>query len=141
MMADSTILVKGGGESYGEVARGRAMNELGNLLEQWANLEPGWCELRVGGSYLVGKITVDGDSVAYRAHPPFTEPHSLMRIQFSVQQAIVARKWSYELMYDATSEEYKCFIRSTRRTGYSPTTALLRAYLQALSEVMQKGQR
>lgn len=117
--------------------------EMKELLKRWAELEPGWCELRVGGSYWVGKITVDGESVAYRAHPPFTEPHSLMRTQFAVQQAIVARGWDYRLE-TYTMEGDRQYVAWVYPGGQAlgqttEAVALLSAYLKALDEVTKKG--
>lgn len=105
------------------------------LLERWNELEPGWCEARTNGSYLVGKIAVDGDAVGYRVYPPFTEHISSMRIQYAVQQAIAARGWDFEFSYDDDPRQYFCTIdgRQDCSSGDTPAAALLAAYVQALA--------
>lgn len=115
-----------------------------DLLAKWADLEPGLCELRAGGSYLVGKITVDGEEAAYRVHPPFTEPHSLMRIQYAVQQAIEARdlNWAISFLVDESEPGYggsqhtaSVFTfgkRYVREGEMSAAEAILSAYLKAV---------
>lgn len=105
------------------------------LLARWAEVEPDVCEDLYGQTIRLHLL----DDSTYSIHPIVDDlPVShLAMIQWAVQQAIVARDWSFELSYYSILGSYGAEIdidshRSVNRPGSSPTEALLTAYLRAL---------
>ena len=61
-----------------------------DLLKRWSELQADFCQRKNDGYALLDFYRV--------LLPPFDDDLSKMRIQFAVQQAIVAREWRFDLV-------------------------------------------
>jgi hypothetical protein len=105
------------------------MSEMKQLLEKWAEAEPGRC------SRGVYSYAVDG-RIVYSLRQDATEVGAEMWIQWAVQQAIIKRNLSLDIHYGATGwdvfvEGYEGFAKGKATVA----EALLEAYLDAIEEV------
>lgn len=104
------------------------------LLEKWAKLEPGRCK-QVADYYIVDS------RIVYLLRQDTLEIDAGMRIQWAVQQAIVARGWAFELKYNASCPDprnpYDATVDSNKSGGWGFgnngfVAPLLEAYLNTL---------
>lgn len=106
------------------------------LLKRWAELEPDRCRQKLAEMALEGFVFNLNDCWNLIHSKKANEADSLMRIQWAVQQAIVARGWRWNLeCYPLTGICEGMILISLSyvlRRGDDPATALLTAYLAAL---------
>jgi hypothetical protein len=135
-------------------------NTIVDKLLKWAELDPEWCKndpfpswdnqedknIYVSTQY-PGKEYYGWHLVYSETNPsddenfyPF-KSDALMHIQWSVQNAIAARGWDYELLYDSylvrlggVGHWADVNNLTEREAGDSPTEALLSAYLKAIEQ-------
>lgn len=96
------------------------MIELVNLLKRWAELQP--------GENNPDDLAVTLESLNYDLSGVYPQ------IQWKVQQAIVARGWSFDLKYNSHFRAYHATVdfRDNVGTFDNPAEALLVAYVKAL---------
>lgn len=114
------------------------------LLKRWAGLEPGRCEKNREITYT---IWTEPGAAKQVHNPDELSQIDLAWIQWAVQQAIVARGWSFELKYNPDSPDprnpYDATVDSNKSGGWGFgndgfTVPLLEAYLHTLEGEVKK---
>jgi hypothetical protein len=109
------------------------------LLERWSKVEPSQCQLAGFQIFTVAGRGICADfTYSYTGTYIYEQELVLAWLQYAVQQAIEARKWSFEMKRDCWVFEpsYEATIWTTKADGWhksdDPAEALLSAYLMAL---------
>lgn len=103
------------------------MDELQQLLQRWAELEPGRCYQFADDHFFVTiqkkEEAVYGDNWA-----------SLATVEYAIREAVIARGWHCRITLHSLTNE--CRVHAGRevyeQTGTEPAIALLQAYIEAL---------
>lgn len=99
------------------------------LLKRWAELEPDRCHLKKN----IDGFTINSGKwwdLLFTGNLPSED--GLMKVQYAVQQAIIARGWLLDLDWDGT--RWEAWVNSgwADRSPNSAAEALLSAYLDAI---------
>jgi hypothetical protein len=109
------------------------MSEMRQLLQKWAEIEPGRCEKSSKNIFTIQTAPDPMEAEAKNIYDPDNlSGLDLAWIQWAVQRAIVARGWRFEFRGFSSGLGFQVELRGAPARDTNPAGALLKAYLKAL---------